>query len=103
MLRRQFYFALAVHERCQQLRSLSKVMAAEKGLLLTSARRGGVLLSAMLSSPINALISTYTMGLQPEKDKNFVIQRVVCKFGMPLACKSVLTCHGVNHLALEFL
>ncbi|BDA50235.1 probable Ankyrin repeat and IBR domain-containing protein 1 [Coccomyxa sp. Obi] len=40
MLRRQFYFALAVHERCQQLRSLAKVVAAEKRLLLTSARRG---------------------------------------------------------------
>ncbi|CAL8465257.1 g4792 [Coccomyxa elongata] len=40
MLRRQFYFALAVHERHQQLRSLAKVVAAEKRLLLTSARRG---------------------------------------------------------------
>lgn len=42
MLRRQFYFALAVHERCQQLRSLAEVVASEKRLLLTSARRGVV-------------------------------------------------------------
>ena len=40
MLRRQFYFALVVHERAQQLRSLSKAVAAEKKLLLTSARKG---------------------------------------------------------------
>jgi len=40
MLRRQFYFALAVHERCQQLRLLTKTVAAERELLLTSARRG---------------------------------------------------------------
>ena len=42
MLRRQFYFALAVHERAVQLRSLSETVAAEKRLLLTSARRGAL-------------------------------------------------------------
>jgi len=40
MLRRQFYFAVAVHERAGQLRGLTAEAAAEKESLLRGARNG---------------------------------------------------------------
>lgn len=40
MLRRQFYFALAVHERATQIRTVARRAAVEKERLLRSARRG---------------------------------------------------------------
>ena len=43
MLRRQFYFALAVHERAAQIRGVTRRVAAKKESLLRSARRGELL------------------------------------------------------------
>ena len=40
MLRRQFYFAVAVHERAAQLNALTAEAAAEKENLLCGARNG---------------------------------------------------------------